>query len=200
VSATARTPTHQPLDPATSDTALVAGSLNGDPAAWHELVDRFDRLVRATVRSYRIYGADADDTAQNAWLRLVEKLDRVQQPDRIAAWLVTTTRRECLATLRRRHRETPVEEIADVVPDPRSSPEDDAVAADVRRTLGVAMAGLTERRRAVLSALFLEPIDSYAAVSRHTGLPIGSIGPTRARALAELRSGMSLRGYLALTS
>jgi RNA polymerase sigma factor (sigma-70 family) len=184
--------TATPSDP----TALVAGSLRGDPAAWRALVVQFDGLVRATIRSYRIHGADADDTAQNVWLRVVEKLDRVNQPERIAAWLVTTTRRECLATLRRRQRELPVEEIRDVILDPAGSPEEDALAGDVRRALGGALAGLTERRRAVLAALFLEPIDGYAAVSRSTGVPIGSIGPTRARALAELRTGMSERGYL----
>jgi RNA polymerase sigma factor (sigma-70 family) len=178
-----------------STSALVAGSLDGDPASWHDLVDRFDSLVRATIRSYRIYGADADDTAQNTWLRLVEKLDRVQQPDRIASWLVTTARRECLSTLRRRHRETPVDDFQDVVPDPRLTPEEDAVAADVRRALGVALADLTDRRRAVLSALFLDPGDSYAAIARSTGVPIGSIGPTRARALAELRIRLGHRGY-----
>jgi RNA polymerase sigma factor (sigma-70 family) len=178
-----------------STSALVARSLDGDPASWHELVDRFDNLVRATIRSYRIYGADADDAAQNTWLRLVEKLDRVQQPERIAAWLVTTARRECLATLRRRQRETPVEEIQDVVADPHLTPEEDAVAGEVRRALGIALADLTDRRRAVLSALFLDPGDSYAAIARSTGLPIGSIGPTRARALAELRTRLLHRGY-----
>jgi len=175
--------------------ALVAGSLDGDPTAWEELVDRFDGLVRSTVRSYRIFGADADDTAQNTWLRLVEKLDRVQQPERLASWLVTTTRRECLATLRRRQRETPVDEIRQADPDPRATPEEEALAADLRSALVLAMAGLTDRRRAVLSALFLDATDSYAAVAHRTGLPIGSIGPTRARALAEVRLGLTRHGY-----
>ena len=175
--------------------ALVAGSLDGDAGAWEELVDRFDGLVRATIRSYRIYGADADDTAQNTWLRLVERLDRVQQPERLAAWLVTVTRRECLATLRRRQRETPVEEFHQPDPDPRPTPEEEVLASDLRAALALSMAGLTERRRAVLSALFLDAADSYAAVAHRTGLPIGSIGPTRARALAEVRLGLSHHGY-----
>jgi len=153
-------------------------------------------LVRATIRSYRIFGHDEDDTAQNTWLRLVERLHRVQQPDRLAAWLVTTTRRECLATLRRRRRELPVEEIRSPSPDPRATPEEEALASDLRQALVLAMAGLTERRREVISALFLDATESYSAVASRTGLPIGSIGPTRSRALAEVRVGLSQHGYL----
>lgn len=179
-----------------STAALVAGSLNGDADAWQELVDRFDGLVRATVRAYRIHGHDAEDTAQNTWLRLIEKLDRVQQPDHLAGWLATTARRECLATLRRRQRETPVEALEHTAPDPRATPEEDALAADLRRAIALAMAELTDRRRAVLSALYLEPIENYADAARSVGLPLGSIGPTRCRALAELRVGLGRRGYV----
>src|SRR5579862_4969584 len=83
----------------------VAGWLRaaagGDAKAWDCLVERFNNLVWAVARSHRLSSADAADVSQTTWLRLVENLDRIQQPERLGAWLATTARRESLAAIRR---------------------------------------------------------------------------------------------------
>src|SRR5438034_5099746 len=84
---------------------LVRGAAAGDQAAWNELVERFQGLVWATSRSYRLSRADAADVAQTTWLRLVEHLDRIHDPERLGAWLATTARRECLRHIRLHGRE-----------------------------------------------------------------------------------------------
>jgi RNA polymerase sigma factor (sigma-70 family) len=87
--------------------SLVRAAAAGDEAAWGALVERFTPLLWATTRSYRLDRARAADVVQTCWLRLVENLDRVQEPERVGAWLATTARRECLRALRLEGRELP---------------------------------------------------------------------------------------------
>ncbi|MBA3525091.1 MAG: sigma-70 family RNA polymerase sigma factor, partial [Geodermatophilaceae bacterium] len=86
-------------------TALVQRAALGDQSSWNTLVDRFTGLLWAVARSHRLDTVDAGDVVQTTWLRLVEKLDRIEDPERLGGWLATTARRECLAVLRRRQRE-----------------------------------------------------------------------------------------------
>src|SRR5579862_3211112 len=83
-----------------SVTELVSDAAAGDSGAWDALVDRFAGTVWAVARAYRLSASDAADVSQTTWLRLVEHLDRIEQPDRVGAWLATTARRESLRVLR----------------------------------------------------------------------------------------------------
>src|SRR5438093_10754388 len=78
---------------------LVRDAAAGSQHAWKTLVARFERLVWAVARAHRLNSADAADVVQTTWLRLVEHLGDVQEPERLGAWLATTARRECLRTL-----------------------------------------------------------------------------------------------------
>src|SRR5262249_17531275 len=95
---------------AVSDVAqLVRAAAGGDQAARNRRAERFNGLVGSVVRAHRLAGADASDAVQTTWLRLVENLDRLQDPERVGAWLATTARRECLRTLRLSARQVPTE-------------------------------------------------------------------------------------------
>ena len=85
-------------------TSIVERARDGDPQAWNELVTRFARLVYAVALRCRLSHADAADVSQTVWLRLAENLGRIHDPERVGAWLVTTTKRECLALIRARSR------------------------------------------------------------------------------------------------
>ena len=110
---------------------------DGDEAAWETIVDRFSGLVWATVRAHRLSPAEAADVAQTTWLRLVENLDRIKDPERLGAWLATTARRECLRHIRLRGRELPTGEDALF-----EAPSEDRAAADrlITRERNVALA------------------------------------------------------------
>src|SRR5579863_946494 len=82
--------------------ALVTAAAAGDQNAWNGLVDKFASTVWAIARGYRLNAADAADVSQTTWLRLVENLDRIEQPERLGAWLATTSRRESLRIATRR--------------------------------------------------------------------------------------------------
>lgn len=174
---------------------LLAAARDGDQGAWNELVERFLPLVSGMIARHRLWGADAEDVNQTVWLRLVEHLGRIREPDALPGWIATTTRHECLALLRRNKRTSPVDPSFDqATADP--DPTDDLMEAERRHALRTALEELSEGRRALLLMLLEDPPRPYAEISRILGIPVGSIGPTRARALATLRSTSALTALL----
>ncbi len=167
---------------------LIRAAAAGDQAAWNELVERFQGLVWATARSFRLSRADAADVAQTTWLRLVENLDRIRDPERLGAWLATTARREALRHLRLQGRELSTDE-SDVFESPADDPLEVALLTEERDTaLWRAFSQLSERCQTLLRLLVSEDEPSYEAISSALDMPIGAIGPTRMRCLDKLRA------------
>jgi RNA polymerase sigma factor (sigma-70 family) len=159
----------------------------GDAHAWSTIVDEFAGIVWATARSHRLSHADAADVVQTTFSRLFEHIDRLQRPERLGAWLATTARRECLRVLRERTRVLP---LGDAVPDScDNGPDHCSVLMDRERDamLWAAFERLPSRDQALLRLLIADPTPSYEEISSALAMPVGSIGPTRARALGRLR-------------
>ena len=170
--------------------ALVKCADEGDHEAWNALVDRYTGLLWSVAAAHRLAPADAADVVQTTWLRLVEKLHQIREPNRLPAWLVTTARRECLRVLGRARREEigAADDLAADLPDEREDPPETALLLDERdATLWRCFRQLPERCQTILRILMASPVPSYADVSDALGLPIGSIGPTRGRCLDRLR-------------
>jgi RNA polymerase sigma factor (sigma-70 family) len=166
---------------------LVRRAAEGDQRAWDELIDEFAGLVWGIARAFRLGDVDAADVSQTTWLRLVENLDRLQDPSRVGAWLATTARRQCIEQLRHASRVSPR---GDDLPEPVStSPDPDAALLTSERdhALWTALERLPNRDRRLLRMLMADRAPSYAEISAALEMPIGSIGPTRARALERLR-------------
>ena len=176
-------------------TELVRAAADGDGRAWGEIVARYGDLVRATVGGFRLQQADAADAVQNTWLRALERIGTVREPERLGGWLGTTAARECLAVLRRSKRELPVDAFVDQMAWTGPTPETRVLHAERDRAVDTAVALLPTRRRDLVNAIFRGPETDYVEVSRSTGMPVGSIGPTRGRALVELRGRMQRGGY-----
>jgi len=169
--------------------ALLAAAAAGDSSAWNILVDQYTGLLWSIARGYRMSTADSADAVQTTWLRLVEHLDRIEDPSRLPGWLATTVRRECLRLLRRGKREQPAfddDGLPDVVDD---APALDAALLDSERDAALwrAMSQMPERCRRLLRVLMASPPPAYAEVAAALEMPIGSIGPTRQRCLERLR-------------
>jgi RNA polymerase sigma factor (sigma-70 family) len=174
------------VDPGELERFLLASDPRGQvkPSALRRLTTQ----IRAIARAHRVPAHDVDDVVQTTWLRLVEHGDSIREPRALGAWLQTTARRESLRTLRRAARTLPIDpteivEQRDRAPDLESC----VVAAEHADALSRAIAELPERQRRLMRMLIAEPAPSYAEVSRALDMPIGSIGPTRERALARLR-------------
>jgi len=174
---------------------LLQGIRNGDPGAWEEILRRYGRLVSTTVRSFRLQEADALDAIQTTWLRLAQNADRVQFPERLSAWLVTTARRECLRILHRAKRGPhPTDIASETVPDPSAGPEQRAIDAQTARTLQKLINELPPLRQTLIRMLFTDTPFSYDTIASSAGIPRGGIGPTRARALQQLRNKINEQG------
>jgi RNA polymerase sigma factor (sigma-70 family) len=167
---------------------LVAGARDGDEAAWRAIVEQFSGLVWATARAHRLAPAEAADVVQTTWLRLVEHLDRVHDPERLGAWLATTARRESLRHLRLRGRELPAGEVPGFELAADNDPVDQRLLGQERQdALRRAFAAIGERCQALLRLLAAPDPPSYEEISAALDMPIGAIGPTRARCLEKLR-------------
>ena len=169
-------------------TELLRRAAAGDQVSWNTIVDRFSSLVWATARAHRLSRTDAADVAQTTWLRLVEHLDRIREPERLGAWLATTARHESLRMIRRAGREHPSDE-ADLFEAPDTVVLDRHLLDEERHgALWRAFAGLSERCKRLLRMLMADEEPSYEEVGAALGMPIGSIGPTRIRCLDRLRA------------
>jgi RNA polymerase sigma factor (sigma-70 family) len=164
---------------------LLHSATLGDDAAWNEIVQRYRGLVGAVVRSYRLQDADARDAEQRTWLRLVEHRDSVRDPERLGGWLSTTAARECLRILRE-SRNVATDEL-DALADPEPGVEERVVDADTVERLWKIVSELPPRGRTIMRELFAEEPRPYAEVARDTGIPIGSLGPSRARLIERVR-------------
>ena len=169
--------------------ALVDAASTGDRQAWEGLVHRFAGLVWSVARAHGLSEADAADVSQTAWLRLVEQLHRVRDPQRVGAWLASTTRHEALRILRVAGRQLPVGDDAELEPsDPApATPEAQALASEQSEILWHAFAALPAPCQRLLRVLMADPPPSYQEAAAALGMPIGSIGPTRGRCLDRLR-------------
>lgn len=169
--------------------ACLEQSAEGDQAAWGRLVARFTPLLWAVARAHRLPDAEASDAVQGTWLRLVENLGRIREPDRLGAWLATTCRRECLSTLRRSSREQPVDH-SRVIDLTGAAVDADVDTELLRRerdaTLWSVFEQLSDPCRRLLRLLVSDPPPSYDEVSAALDMPVGSIGPTRGRCLRRL--------------
>jgi len=165
---------------------LLRRVIEGDQRAWDELVGRFGGLVWSIARGYRL-GALTDDVVQTVWLRLAENCDRIRDPERLAAWLATTTRNEALRVSTKQARTSSVGDLPERA-DPGASSLDEIVTDDdtLRHVLH-GFAQLPAKDQELLRLLCTVPPLDYATIGAMLGRPIGSIGPSRDRAIAKLR-------------
>ena len=179
------------------DAHLVARCLQGEAAAWTLLVQRYQRLVYAVVRRMGLDEHTAADVFQTVFARLIEHLPRLTQPERLQAWIVTTTKREGLRVREKARRTVSLTQEDDDpgVPLQDSLADDAPIAEDALddlqqlHLLRLGVEQLDERCRNLLTLVFRDEEEHlpYDEVARRLGLPTGSVGPTRARCLDKLR-------------
>lgn len=169
--------------------ALVEKAREGDAGAWEELVARFGGMIAATGRRYRLRPSDVSELQQTTWLRLVENLHRIEQPERVGGWLATTARRESLQLLRRAAKyHSGADQMLANMPD-KHLPDPDArpIAQEREVVIRAAWGRLKPRCQELLSLLMTDDPLGYKDLSKLLAMPVGSIGPTRARCLEHLR-------------
>ncbi len=166
---------------------IVAQARDGVGAAWEALISRFGGLVAAIARRCRLSDADVAEVCQTTWLRLVENLDRIEQPERLGAWLATTSRRESLR-IATRQVVVSANDLVYFIADDKADPLDAALLRDEQETaIRVAAEQLSPRCQRLLGLLMGDDNFPYKEIADQLNMPIGSIGPTRGRCLDHLR-------------
>jgi RNA polymerase sigma factor (sigma-70 family) len=166
---------------------LAREAAAGDELAWSDLVRRLDGVLHTVARRYRLAPADVDDVVQTTWMRALAHLDRLNDPGAIAAWLIVTTRREAMRTLQRATREVLTDDARAVDDLDDRCPAAVAIERERREAVHGAVERLPARQRMLLTSMLRSPSTTYAQISTRLDMPVGSIGPTRDRALARLR-------------
>lgn len=174
---------------------LVRAAQSGDNVAWGQLVSRFDRMLRGIARSYRLSSHDLDDAVQATWIKLYANIDSIRDCQAIAGWLATTVRRESLRLLQVGVREHLTDELDFAGEDRGDGPEAALLAAERREVLERALASLPDRQRRLMTLIADRRDPDYREISTALDMPIGSIGPIRARSLARLQRHAELRDF-----
>ncbi len=176
--------------------ALLERAVGGDEDAWEELISRFERVVWSVTYGFSFDDATRHDVFQLTWLRLLDNADRIREPERLAGWLATTARRECLAIVRSASRLVPTDQVseAEIVLDESSDRliRDERVAA-----VAEALGEIGARCQQLLGLLTLDPPMAYTEIAEVMDMPIGAIGPTRARCLDKLLRRPAILGITA---
>ena len=175
-----------------SDEVLISACRRGDEAAWDLLVDRYSRLLFSIARHAGLDVEQSSDVMQRVFIILLRRLDLIEQPASLSAWLTATARREAWR-MRRRERLVGVitgatAEVLESLEDGDELPDAVVLRLEARHRVLLAVEALDGRCRELLTLLFLQPDPlSYTEVAARLGMREGAIGPTRARCLQKLR-------------
>ena len=176
---------------------VVELAQRGEGDAWRTLIDRCLPIIRAVGHRYRLPGSDVDDMTQIVCLKLFENLDDIRTPQALPGWIVTTARRECLRLVRRQSQLMLMPSVDELDGRETDGNDADLLQAELAQALREGLAELTHTQRDLLLLLTDDQPHSYREIGRMLAMPVGSIGPTRARGLARLRQSPAVVQYLA---
>lgn len=177
-----------------TDKELLISCRRGDESSWQALVDRYQRLIYAIPRRAGLNEDQAGEVFQEVFVTLFEKMNDINEPDRLHAWLVTTARRKTWRLLSKERGlqstkagDGDAGDEALAVVDNALLPDETLLRLEEQHRIRTALADLDPRCRQLLTMLYyeIEP-PPYSDVATALGMPEGSIGPTRARCLKKL--------------
>ncbi|MBL7257934.1 RNA polymerase sigma factor [Paractinoplanes lichenicola] len=169
--------------------ALLQRARDGDRESLRELVHELNPVLWRVARGQGLSADDAADVVQTTWLELLRRIHEIRTPRAVTAWLITATRRESWHRRRRDRRDVPDSDgVLDAAVDPGPAPDQRVLTDERDRVLWRHFAKLSDRCRELLSIVAEVRRPDYGAIAAGLGMPHGSIGPTRARCLAKLRT------------
>jgi len=170
------------------DHSLIEGCLGSDQTAWRQLIERYSRLVFSIPKRSGLDEQSCDDVFQTVFIALLDQLSKLRDYRTLPKWLITATHRATWRALKDRNPRQSNGMLQDAGDrDPPALPADQLIAWERQHLVRQAMERLGGRCQTLLEALYLDSTEpSYEIVSRRLQIPIGSIGPTRARCLAKL--------------
>ena len=178
--------------PVAANAALITAAGRGECRAWEQLIAEFSPMLRGIARSFRLAPADVDDVVQDTWIALHSNISTLRNADALPAWLATTVRRRSLRLLQAGNREQVTDDLSVDAADDQT-PEKVLLETERRDVFAQAVGALPMQQRRVVTALAARPDLDYQQLASMLQMPIGSLGPTRARGLARLARNEELR-------
>ena len=174
-----------------SDLQLVLACRRGDQLAWEKLIRRYQRLIYAIPLRAGLDEDQAAEIFQDVFTTFFQKLNDIEEPEKLQAWLVTTARRKTWRTIAksqsRTREDAEVANDAATVRDETPLPDEQLLLLEEQHRIRTAVSMLDERCQKLVEMLFYQSKPpSYAEIAAALGIPEGSIGPTRARCLGKL--------------
>ncbi len=179
-------------------TKLVQACLLGEEDAWNQVVDLITPVVYAICRSMGLTREESLDIFGQVCYLLLKNLKNLKTPDRLVAYVATTTRREILGVARRSRLYDDIKEsgLVDQKNKTDECPEASFIQAQNMEILIKALGRLPETESRLIWHLFLDENEpTYEEISKELNRPVSSIGPTRARALERLQNILKKTGY-----
>lgn len=174
---------------APDDHQLLQACRRGDAAAWEQLLRKYERLVFSVARTCGLTSEDAADITQITFTYLLQSLETVQS-DRLGGWLATVARRHSWRARKRAQHASTVEVDVEGIDElfPQQMADRPIERWELVEWLHQGLGELGERCQRLLIALYLDSQENgYREIAETLGMPEGSIGPTRARCLTQLR-------------
>lgn len=170
---------------------------DADHEAWEIMFRHYQPYLMRLAASYRL-GEDAHDAVQETFIHLVEHGGGIRKPQSLKYWLATVLRHECLRIIARRRREHPVDadNMDALLPPAEHTDVDHRLMHEVdAKAVQEALAHLPARQHQVMTLLADHETGGYRALAEHLDIPVGSIGPTRQRAIARLQEILTSMNY-----
>lgn len=175
---------------------LFADWRSGNVRAMDDLVRLMTPVLWHVVRAYGLERTLAEDVVQSTWLSLVRGHEGIIDERAVSGWLTITARREAWKVSKSHGRaDATADELLEPMLRPQQSTEAEVTASDESRRLWRAVGALDERCRRLLRVVAFDDRPDYARIATDLDMPIGSIGPTRKRCLAKLRTALVRTGF-----
>ncbi len=181
--------------PAPSDSDLVARARSGESSAFEALVRRYERQTRALAYALVDDAAEAEDLAQDAFLRAFRNLDLLADPEKFAPWLRRVTFGVCIdwvRTFRPQLYRLDAEADADATIETASgepSPLEHVERSEISERVMRALAQLPHRYRTPLTMYHVDGL-SHDKVAHALGVPVGTVRSLVARARRKLAAAL----------
>lgn len=176
-----------------TDEELVERARGGDDSAWETIVRKYQNLLYSIPLRAGLRRDSASDVLQEVFTTLFQKIETLEKPEFLRAWLVTTTQHKTIHFIHRENRGKPksIDELESTIGfeviDPSLAPDESLIQLEREKQIEDALAAIDDRCRRLLTLLYLNQHQiPYAEIARMLDLPLGSIGPTRARCLEKL--------------
>ncbi len=179
------------------EAALVRAAQGGDQAAFAQIVRHYQRTVYRVAYALTRNAADADDVAQETFVRAYQAIGRFRVGEPLRPWLsrITVNLSYSLHRRRKRRPETSIEPLLEAGHQWAAGgddPSEQAAEAEGRRRLAEAYAGLSPEHQTVLALRVVEDLP-YEEIARALGVPVGTVMSRLSRARAELRQRLRAR-------